>query len=94
MRRLAQITISDPFSFDCTVDINKNYYQNNSFKIRTPRMNEEKFYTDVENTYSEFLSYEYDVLSACEKYRFFTKKIIETINNNTPKKNTSKIKNP
>ena len=53
----------------------------------------------MENSYSSFLSLEYESLSPSQKYEFFVSIVTEAVKNNTPsktkiKKKNGKIKNP
>lgn len=88
---------SDHFPIFVNIDTEKTQYQKKSFKIKSKRTDWVKFSESLENSFTDFLSYEYEHLSPNRKYDTLINKICETVKICSPKKKTSflsNIKNP
>ena len=88
---------SDHFPLKCQIKIEKEIYKKKTFKIRTLRTNWESFRSRLDAQYEEFLFGEYESLTTSEKYTFLTDKIINAVQENTPKKkevHPKKYRNP
>lgn len=55
---------SDHFPIFVDISIEKNHYEKKSFKLKSIRTDWSKFEENLENMYIDFLSSEYDQLSA------------------------------
>ena len=61
-------------------------YRKKSLNLKSTRTNWEKVCDQLITHYQKLLEYEFQNLTAAEKYKFFIKIISDAINDNTPKK--------
>lgn len=82
---------SDHYPIFVNVDTTKLHYKKKTFKIKSKRTDWDKFSASLDNSYSEFLSQEYENLLPSCKYDTLVSKICETVILCSPKKkNTNK----
>lgn len=88
---------SDHFPVNITVDITKTIYSKQTFKIQSKRTRWTEVHDTLEKAYTGFLSFDYEILSPQQKYKFFTDLVTNAVLSATPKKRTvplNKHRNP